>query len=538
MQAPRRFVKIHNAFIDCAKKLCYIYNDKMRFDAERMVLMNHYDVIVVGAGNGGLAAGATLAKEGYRTLVLEKHNLPGGCATSFVRGRFEFEAALHELCAESTSDGDSVVKIFDRLGVDVPLLHENTLFRTICKGEDGFDVRLRAGYDNFLDDMEAAVPGCRESVKKFIDLNVLLDEAQDYLDKGAVNPTVLFGKYGDFVRAASHSADEVMEACGIPKKAQQILSTYWGYLGVPTDDLNGLHYLSLFCAYMEKIPSMPYHRSHELSLGMVKALQSFGGEIRYNTEVTRFLFDKGKCIGVMAGSEVFYAKKVISNVIPNNVFNRMSPAEVGKRDRKLANARKLGMTFMTVYLGLDASMEDLGIEDYSVFIQNDPDNRKQFENRLDFGMYVVNCLNKVLPDSSPAGTCTLFFTLPFMPGDLPKDLTARTYKEFKNAHAEKYIRDYEKVMGVNVMDHIEEIAIASPVTFARYLSTPDGCIYGYANETWDNVVTRTVTEALDYRVPNLYFCGGHGKRGDGYPSGYMTGYWAALAVIKALKEGK
>ena len=60
--------------------------------------MKSYDVIVVGAGNGGLTAAATTAKAGYKTLLLERHNLPGGCATSFVRGRFEFEVALHELC--------------------------------------------------------------------------------------------------------------------------------------------------------------------------------------------------------------------------------------------------------------------------------------------------------------------------------------------------------------------------------------------------------------------------------------------------------
>ena len=65
--------------------------------------MKEYDVIVVGAGNGGLVAATTTAQAGYRTLILEKHNLPGGCATSFVRGRFEFEPSLHELCAESTS---------------------------------------------------------------------------------------------------------------------------------------------------------------------------------------------------------------------------------------------------------------------------------------------------------------------------------------------------------------------------------------------------------------------------------------------------
>ena len=57
-----------------------------------------YDVIVVGAGLGGLTAATRCAKAGKKVLLLEMHNMTGGYATSFVRGRYEFEVSLHEAC--------------------------------------------------------------------------------------------------------------------------------------------------------------------------------------------------------------------------------------------------------------------------------------------------------------------------------------------------------------------------------------------------------------------------------------------------------
>ena len=508
--------------------------------------MKEYDIIVVGAGNGGLVAAATTAQAGYKTLLLEKHNLPGGCATSFVRGRFEFEPSLHELCAESTSpELESTKRIFADFGASVDLLHETTLYRAICKDKEfGYDVVMHTGRERFLDDIEAAVPGCRESVANMFDLIYNIDDAQKYMATGKngpkINPFVLMNKYGDFMRTASHSAEEVEIALGIPEKARSILNTYWGYLGVPTDDLSALHFISLLTAYMQVKPTMPYHRSHELSLSLVKAFESFGGEIRYNSEVTRFLFDeKGRAIGVVAGGEEYHAKKIISNIIPNNVINRSDAKNFPTRFRKMANARKFGMTFVTVYLGLDRSMEELGINDYSVFISRDKSPRVQFDNRLNFGYYVVNCLNRAIPDATPKGTSTLFFTIPFMPGDFPEDLSPRAYKEFKNSIAEKYIKDYEETLGITIMPYIEEISIASPATFARYLGTPEGAIYGYDTGSWDNIVGRIAMEQMEFNIPNLYFCGGHHTRGDGFPSGYITGDKTARQVLKDLKkEGK
>ena len=42
--------------------------------------MNDYDVIIVGAGIGGLGVAGLLGRKGIKTLVLEKSKMPGGRA--------------------------------------------------------------------------------------------------------------------------------------------------------------------------------------------------------------------------------------------------------------------------------------------------------------------------------------------------------------------------------------------------------------------------------------------------------------------------
>ena len=79
---------------------------------------NTYDVVVIGAGNGGLVAALTLQKKGKKVLLLEKGRVPGGFASSFKRGRFEFDASLHELCEYGTIENKGeVYELLERLGI-------------------------------------------------------------------------------------------------------------------------------------------------------------------------------------------------------------------------------------------------------------------------------------------------------------------------------------------------------------------------------------------------------------------------------------
>ena len=81
--------------------------------------MKNYDVVIIGAGNGGLASAASLSQAGKKVCVLEKHNIPGGCGTSFCRGRFEFEVALHQLSSMGTKENPGPLrKQFRRYGIE------------------------------------------------------------------------------------------------------------------------------------------------------------------------------------------------------------------------------------------------------------------------------------------------------------------------------------------------------------------------------------------------------------------------------------
>ena len=95
-----------------------------------------YDVIVIGGGLGGLTAGAKLAREGRKVLLVEQHDRPGGCATTFKRKGFTLEVGLHEM--DGLDARDMKTRIFRDLGVfdEVSFLKLPEFYRFISGSRD------------------------------------------------------------------------------------------------------------------------------------------------------------------------------------------------------------------------------------------------------------------------------------------------------------------------------------------------------------------------------------------------------------------
>ena len=119
-------------------------------------------------------------------------------------------------------------------------------------------------------------------------------------------------------------------------------------------------------------------------------------------------------------------------------------------------------------------------------------------------------------------------------------MTEEDYFQIKDRIARECVERYEEVTGCQLQGHIEELVVASPVTWARYLGTPKGDVYGYEPAGWDGMFPRVQSgHHEDYTIQGLRFVGGHGTQMDGYSQAYLSGAeQARYMLLDMKKEGK
>ncbi len=323
------------------------------------------------------------------------------------------------------------------------------------------------------------------------------------------------------------------------------MTAYWCYLGVPTNRLSFTIFAAMLRTYIRGGGWIPKFRSHGFTTAIDKKIREFGGDVEYNTRIEKILVKNGKITGIETSKgETIFTNNLIANISPNTVYNKLiyPQKEVPEIAYKSVNARTLGVTLMVVYLGLDKTAEELGITDYSYFIYNKGntellynEGKKPLEDS--YPAQATVCLNKAIPDCSPPGTSILFLTTLFRP-EIWESVKEEEYFHLKSTFANRLIDDFEKATGTKIRNAIEEIEVASPVTFAHYTKVVNGVIYGYENDVWDSVVARLSSMNHEKYIDGLEFCGGFSMQGHGYSSSLASGRIAALITLSKLIENE
>ena len=489
---------------------------------------------------GGLGAAVELALAGARTLLLEQHNLPGGFATSFVRGRFEFEPSLHELGSAGLVESEKrgLKKYFeDEIGADITFARVPEAYHLMLR-EKGIDLTLPFGVDAFVQTIEKQVPGGGSHAARYLGLCGEIVDALQYLaDAGSkADKRKLLKEYGNFLRTSPYTMREVADSLDIPREVLDLLYPYFCYIGVPESRQSFMLSAALLYSYIGFGAVIPRMRSHEIASAMIARFEEQGGIFEVNTTVERILVEKGRAVGVeTAGGERILCDAVVSNAAPPLVYgNLISPKSgIPPEALKNLNARILGPSGFVVYLGLNRSAEELGLESYSYFISPHMDTDAIYESmkRLEGPLMQASiCLNAAIPDCSPPGTTILSLTTLYTPG-VWDSVTPAEYFALKNRLAGRMISQFEEATGVDVRGRIEEIEVATPQTFSRYTGAYNGNIYGWEPEPWDSIIPRALSEEKERYIERLYFCGGYGFRTHGFSGALFSGRKAAGDLI-------
>lgn len=371
---------------------------------------DHYEVIIIGGALAGMAAALQLQAKGIKDiLILEKHNLPGGLATDYVRNGFEMEATLHEMMSIGTKEHPlKVGQFFKDMGVDIDWLPVPECYRVVLPNS-GIDVTLHDGYERMAREVDSACPGTYDKVLELMKLCRRVYDSMNILSVTPMSKVQILLKHPDFVKTVGYSATEVINTFHLPKKAVEILTPYWIYVGNPMDTLPFTIYAFLMADYFTG-SYVCRGFSHEMSMKMQRKVEENGAQYEFRQEVEKILVRNGKVYGVRTrrGDEI-HCDYVISAAYPNKVYTQMIEplSEVPEGAIKMINGRRLSVCPVSVMMMIEGTPEENGISNYSTFSGSTMDTNKIWENYSNITEpynYITSiCLNYANPQAVPEG---------------------------------------------------------------------------------------------------------------------------------------
>lgn len=456
-------------------------------------VMKDYDIIVIGAGNGGLTAAASLASKGKKVLLLERHNIPGGCATSFCRGRFEFEVALHQLSGVGTPEKPGPLRsTLERLGVidKIDLIPMHDLFRLIIPGQ--IDITLKPDRADVIRQLQHAFPKEKQAIDQFFDFtyNFFMQVISVMYMK---DPEASVEKYPLYFKYALKSARQVLDEFTKDPLLKAVLSPYWTYIGLPPSKMAFTELAAMYFAFIEFLPFHIKGGSQTLSNAIAHQIIQNGGEIRFNCGVKKIIVKNNQVKGVITDAdEEISSSWIISNASKLATFVDLIGMEhIPQSAEKELKRSSLTQSAFTVYMGLDCEPEDIGMTASTNFLFPHSDmeavyERMKYRDITDQDALVLSCYNLADKSFSPPGTCQVaMVTLKY--GDTWLSVPPSQYADEKYRVAESMIHVAQKAFP-NIKQHIEEIEIATPLTHLRYLNHPKGSVYGFEHFIKDSEI--------------------------------------------------
>jgi prolycopene isomerase len=184
-------------------------------------------------------------------------------------------------------------------------------------------------------------------------------------------------------------------------------------------------------------------------------------------------------------------------------------------------------------MGLNRGAQELGLNHYMYYFAKNADISAAYRGIDELSpndCFAGMCPNPIIPDASPEGTSILH--LETITRSEPWGcLTDKEYFKKKHELAGDLIDRASSILSVPIRQHIEEIEVAAPQTFARYTGAYMGNIYGYDHRVFDSVVIKAMMQDKERLIKGLSIVGNAGLLVAGFPSSILSGRLATVEQI-------
>ena len=483
--------------------------------------------LIIGAGLGGIATAARLARQGFEVTVIEKNAQAGGRCDQFVQDGHRFDIGptlflMPEVFAETYA------ALGERMHDHLDLKRIDPTYG--IRFDDGTRLALTADLNAMQEQLEAIEPGSFGGFLRYLDegrLNYHLS-LERFVGRNFYNFWQYFSPQNlpllFKLKALVKHYDNIGNYFQDPHlKAAFTFQNM--YLGLSPYDAPATYSLLQYTELAGGV-WFPMGGLYRVIESLVRIAAAHGVEFIYNTQVARIEVENRRASSVVLGDGSRVAADVIvANADLPYVYKNLLP---DKAAAERLERKKYTCSALMFYWGVDKTYPQLGT--HNVYLAGDyrASFDRIFEDKSlpEEPSFYVHAPARVDPSAAPSGADTLFVLVPaghLEEGQDWEALKSRARSAVLDRLAKDGVRDIES--------HLKFEVSYTPREWMSLYNLAKGAAFGLSHNFTQVGYLRPQNRHPRYR--NLYFAGSSTHPGTGLPMVLLS---AKLTTERILKE--
>ncbi len=481
---------------------------------------------VIGAGFSGLAAAATLAKEGYTVTVYEKNDSPGGRARKFEANGFTFDMGPSWYWMP-----DVFEHYFNQFGKQPSdyynLIRLDPSYRIYYGKDDSLDIP--AGVDALCKLFESLEKGSGNQLLKFLDEGKYKYEIgmNELVYKPGLSVSELIDMRlakGVFKLHVFQSIATYIRKFFKHPRIIQLLEFPVLFLGATPAKTPALYSLMNY-ADMSLGTWYPQGGMFKIIEGMTTLATSLGVTFKFNSPIDQFALNGKSITGIQCGDEKYTHDDYIASADYHHIEQHVLPEKYRKYDASYWSKRAMAPSSLIFYIGLNKKIK--GLLHHTLFFDQDFALHAEeiYENPQwpTSPQFYISCPSKTDDTVAPEGCENIMILIPVAPG-------LKDTEETREKYFEVVMDRLEKIIGETVKAHIVFKRSYAHNDFISDYNAFKGNAYGLANTLMQTANLRP--SIANNKLNNLFYTGQLTVPGPGVPPSLISGQVVAKELMK------